>query len=380
MLLQERGNYKMNNNLKKTLINNIVPILILIIIAFCFPLSGLSVTYTIQEMILRLSRNLFLVLSLLIPIIAGMGLNFGIVLGAMAGQIALVFITDWQVVGMQGVLLAAIISVPISILLGIMSGMILNRAKGREMITSMILGFFINGVYQLVVLYGMGKVIPITNNKLVLSRGYGIRNAIDLKDVRKVLDSVFSLKIGEIEIPVFVFLIVAALAWFTVWFRKTKLGQDMKAIGQDMEVSKTAGIDVERTRIIAIVISTVLAGFGQIIYLQNIGTMNTYNSHEQIGMFSIAALLVGGASASRATILNAISGIFLFHMLFIVSPMAGKELMDSAQIGEYFRVFVSYGVIALTLVLHQWRREKEREELRKRLMEERAAQTQDGDE
>ena len=380
MLLQERGNYKMNNNLKKTLINNIVPILILIIIAFCFPLSGLSVTYTIQEMILRLSRNLFLVLSLLIPIIAGMGLNFGIVLGAMAGQIALVFITDWQVVGMQGVLLAAIISVPISILLGIMSGMILNRAKGREMITSMILGFFINGVYQLVVLYGMGKVIPITNNKLVLSRGYGIRNAIDLKDVRKVLDSVFSLKIGEIEIPVFVFLIVAALAWFTVWFRKTKLGQDMKAIGQDMEVSKTAGIDVERTRIIAIVISTVLAGFGQIIYLQNIGTMNTYNSHEQIGMFSIAALLVGGASASRATILNAISGIFLFHMLFIVSPMAGKELMGSAQIGEYFRVFVSYGVIALTLVLHQWRREKEREELRKRLMEERAAQTQDGDE
>ena len=357
----------MNNNLKNTLINNIVPILILIIIAFCFPLSGLSVTYTIQEMILRLSRNLFLVLSLLIPIIAGMGLNFGIVLGAMAGQIALVFITDWQIVGMQGVLLAAIISVPISVLLGIMSGMILNRAKGREMITSMILGFFINGVYQLIVLYGMGKVIPITNNKLVLSRGYGIRNAIDLKDVRKVLDSVLSLKIGEIEIPVFIFLIVAVLAWFTIWFRKTKLGQDM-------EVSKTAGIDVEKTRIIAIVISTVLAGFGQIIYLQNIGTMNTYNSHEQIGMFSIAALLVGGASASRATILNAISGIFLFHMLFIVSPMAGKELMGSAQIGEYFRVFVSYGVIALTLVLHQWRREKEKEELRRRLMAERIAQ------
>ena len=155
------------------------------------------------------------------------------------------------------------------------------------------------------------------------------------------------------------------------------LGQDMKAIGQDMEVSKTAGINVEKTRIIAIVISTVLAGFGQIIYLQNIGTMNTYNSHEQIGMFSIAALLVGGASASRATIFNVISGIFLFHMLFIVSPMAGKELMGSAQIGEYFRVFVSYGVIALTLVLHQWRREKEKNDLRKRQMEKRMKRIED---
>ena len=41
MLLQERGNYKMNNNLKKTLINNIVPILILIIIAFVSHYQGL---------------------------------------------------------------------------------------------------------------------------------------------------------------------------------------------------------------------------------------------------------------------------------------------------------------------------------------------------
>ena len=362
----------MNNKITKFLTNNIVPIVIFIIIAFCYPLAGLSPTYIVQEMIFRLSRNLFLVMSLLIPIIAGMGLNFGIVLGAMAGQIALVFITDWQIVGMQGIFLAFIISIPISIGLGMMSGSILNRAKGKEMITSMILGFFINGVYQLIVLYGMGKIIPITNSKLVLSRGYGIRNAIDLKNVRKVLDNFLSLKIGSIEIPIFVFIIVGLLAWFTIWFRKTKLGQDM-------EVSKTAGINVEKTRIIAIVISTVLAGFGQIIYLQNIGTMNTYNSHEQIGMFSIAALLVGGASASRATIFNVISGIFLFHMLFIVSPMAGKELMGSAQIGEYFRVFVSYGVIALTLVLHQWRREKEKNDLRKRQMEERAREIEDGD-
>lgn len=368
-----------NNKLKKILINNIVPIVILIIIALCYPLSGLSPKYIIQEMIFRLSRNLFLVMSLLIPIIAGMGLNFGIVLGAMAGQIALVFITDWQIIGMQGIFLAAIISIPISIGLGIMSGSILNKAKGKEMITSMILGFFINGVYQLIVLYGMGNIIPISNAKLVLSRGYGVRNAIDLKEVRKALDSFLSLDIGGIEIPLFVFIIVALLAWFTIWFRKTKLGQDMKAIGQDMEVSKTAGINVEKTRIIAIVISTVLAGFGQIIYLQNIGTMNTYNSHEQIGMFSIAALLVGGASASRATIFNVISGIFLFHMLFIVSPMAGKELMGSAQIGEYFRVFVSYGVIALTLVLHQWRREKEKNDIRRRQMAERVREIEGGE-
>ncbi len=367
-----------NNNLKDIMINNLVPILMLGIIAIAFPLSGLGVVSTLNEMVQRLSRNLFLVLSLLIPVIAGMGLNFGIVLGGMAGQLALIFISDWQIVGIQGIVLAWIISIPFSIILGIVGGMVLNRAKGREMITSMILGFFINGVYQLIVLYGMGKVIPITNNKLVLSRGYGIRNAIDLLAVRKALDTFMTIKVGEIQIPVLTFLLIIALGFFTVWFRKTKLGQDMRAIGQDIEVAKTAGIDVDRTRVIAIIISTILAGFGQIIFLQNMGTMNTYNSHEQIGMFSIAALLVGGASASKATIFNAVSGVFLFHMLFIVSPNAGKELMGSADIGEYFRVFVSYGVVALTLVLHQRLRERERIQTRLRAIQRNTA-SQAGD-
>ena len=210
----------MNSNIKKSLISNLVPILMLTLIVIAFPLSGLGFVSTMQEIVQRFSRNLFLVLSLLIPVVAGMGLNFGIVLGAMAGQIALIFITDWQIVGMQGIFLASIISIPFSILLGIMGGSILNKAKGREMITSMILGFFINGVYQLVVLYGMGKVIPLSDKKLLLSRGYGVRNAIDLVNIRQSLDSFLSFSIGGVEIPVFTFLIIVALGFFTVWFRK----------------------------------------------------------------------------------------------------------------------------------------------------------------
>lgn len=344
-------------DMKKFLGDNIVPIFILIFIVITIPVSKLTGTYLIQEMILRLDRNLFLVLSLLIPIIAGMGLNFGIVLGAMAGQIALIFVTEWQIVQFQGVVLAMILSTPIAILLGVISGNILNRAKGKEMITSMILGLFMNGVYQLVVLYGMGTVIKITNPKLILSRGTGIRNAIDLQGVRKGLDEILEMNLFGYKIPISTFILVAVLCIFIVWFRKTKLGQDMRAVGQDIEIARSSGIDVDRTRVISIIISTVLAGYGQIIYLQNMGTMNTYNSHEQIGMFSIAALLIGGASAVKASIPNAITGIILFHLMFLVSPMAGKELMGSAQIGEYFRVFISYGIIAIVLVLHQWKRE-----------------------
>ena len=53
----------------------------------------------------RLGRNAFLILSLLIPVMAGMGMNFGMTLGAMAGQIGLIFAADWQVWGIPGLIL-----------------------------------------------------------------------------------------------------------------------------------------------------------------------------------------------------------------------------------------------------------------------------------
>ncbi len=374
--------------------NNAVPAVFIIISAFAIPLSGYSASYLIQELLTRIGRNSFLILSLLIPIMAGMGLNFGMVLGAMAGQIGLLFICDWGIVGIPGMVLACLIGTPIAIVLGIFCGHVLNRAKGREMVTSYILGFFINGVYQMTVLYLMGWIIPITNPALLLSRGYGVRNAVSLLGIRGILDNLIPAVItgtqgagqflnvqggnafilvqlpfldGSVRIPLATLIVIALFCVFIVWFRRTKLGQDMRAIGQSQSVADSAGIPVNRTRIIAIVISTVLACYGQIIYLQNMGTLNTYNSHDQAGMFSIAALLIGGASVSRASIANVFAGVILFHLMFIVAPVAGKNLIGDAQIGEYFRVFVSYGIIAIALVLHAWRRNREREAARRSL-------------
>ena len=330
-----------------------VPLMFILICAFCIPIAGLSPSYLANEIVTRMGRNSFLILSLLIPIMAGMGLNFGMTLGAMAGEIGLILVSDWQIVGIPGMVLAAIISVPISILLGVFCGMILNKAKGREMITSYIMSFFINGIYQLVVLYLMGSVIPIKHASIKLPRGYGIRNTVSLLSMRQKLDNLIAIKVSGIKIPVLTFIIIAVLCLFIIWFRKTKLGQDMRAVGQDMEVARDAGIDVERTRIISIVMSTVLAGFGMIIYLQNMGNIATYSAHSQIGMFCIAALLVGGASVDRASIGNVFLGVILFHTMFIVAPKAGAAITGDSMIGEYFRVFVSYAVITLALIMYE---------------------------
>ena len=330
-----------------------VPIMFIIICAFCIPIAGLSPSYLVNEIVTRMGRNAFLILSLLIPIMAGMGLNFGMTLGAMAGEIGLILVSDWQIVGIPGMVLAMIVSIPISVLLGLFCGKVLNMARGREMITSYIISYFINGVYQLVVLYLMGSVIPIKHTSIKLPRGYGIRNTVSLLEMRQKLDNLIPLTIKGVKIPVATFLVIAVLCLVIVWFRRTKLGQDMRAVGQDMEVARDAGINVERTRILSIIISTVLAGFGMIIYLQNMGNIATYSSHSQIGMFCIAALLVGGASVDKASIGNVFLGVILFHLMFIVAPKAGAAITGDSMIGEYFRVFVSYAVITVALVMYE---------------------------
>ena len=346
------------------ILDNLVSIIFLVVSFLAIPVSGLSAHHIIAEILTRIGRNSFLVFALILPIMAGMGINFGMVLGAMAGQIGLIFAMDWSIGGIYGLVFAAGIGMPISILLGIVAGSVLNRARGREMVTSYILGFFFNGIYQFFVLYILGSVIPMHNKAIMLSRGYGVRNTLELAPVRQILDTAIPLTIAGFKIPLLSYLIIIALCFFIVWFRKTKLGQDMRAIGQNQTVALASGIAVERTRIISIVISTVLACIGQIIFLQNMGNISTYNAHDQTGFFAAAAILVGGASVNKASIKNVFIGIILLHFLYIVTPMAGQNLFDSAMIGEYFRQFSGYAAIALSLVMHAARNQKNAEKQR----------------
>ena len=352
------GEKTLGQKVKDFIGNNSVPIMFILICLYCIPMSGFSASYLLNEVMTRLGRNAFLILSLLIPIMAGMGLNFGMTLGAMAGEIGLIFVADWQIWGIPGLVLAAIISIPISIGLGVFIGKILNKAKGREMITSYMIAFFMTGIYQLVVLYMMGPIIPIKHASIKLPRGYGIRNTVSLLNMRQSLDNLIPLKIGGVKIPVLTLILIVLACLFIVWFRRTKLGQDMRAVGQDMEVARDAGINVERTRVIAMVMSTVFAGFGMIIYLQNVGNFPTYTAHSQIGMFAIAALLVGGASVDKAGIGNVFLGVILFHTMFIVAPKTGAAITGDSMIGEYFRVFVSYAVITVALVMYEAKKRK----------------------
>ncbi len=350
--------------IRSALAHSAVPILFAILCLIGIIAARLTPEYLVREMLVRFSRNAVLVLSLLIPILAGLGLNFGIVLGAMAGQIAAILVTFWKVPGVAGFGLACLLAIPIAIVFGIATGWLFNRARGREMVTGLIAGFFANGLYQLLFLFAIGTLIPFADPRMVLPQGWGLRNTVDLSGIQYAMDDWLRLRVdlggSPVRVPIASFALIGLFCAFNLFFLRTKLGQELRAMGQDAHVAATAGIRVDRNRIIATVLSTVFAAWGQLFFLQNMGTMNTYSSHEQTGMFAIAALLVSGATVSRATVGQALLGCLLFHTLFVVSPLAGKALAGDAQIGEYFRVFVAYAVITVALVLHAWQKGRKR--------------------
>ncbi len=406
--------------------DNLVTMIFILFTIFGFMVSdGVTVNYFLTELSSRFFRNAFLVLSLIIPVVAGLGLNFGIVVGAMAGQIAIAIVRYFNMGGVSGLALTFLIAFPIAALFGYFTGILYNKTRGQEMIASLIVGYFANGLYQFLFLFAVGVIIKVPKtHPMIKPDGVGIRMTVDLVPVKdgglkyaldNILEMPFMWAVLAVaaailllqviryvrnnkkptftkgnkmmtyvnvaiclvliavsvhaittksslmmvrKVPVITGLLIIGLCIFSEKILTTKLGQDFRSVGQSQHIAEVSGVNVDRTRLIATMTSTVLAAWGQIMYLQNMGTLNTYGAHTQIGMFSVACLLVGGASTQRANIRHAILGTLLFNSMFIMSPEIGKSVFGNALLGEYFRTFMVYGVIGLALGLHVWRTNK----------------------
>jgi len=461
---------------KRFLFDNKVILMFVVLSIACILISGANISYVAGEVFSRFGRNTCLVLALIIPCMAGLGMNFGIVVGAIAAQISIFWVVHWGFTGIGGFLLCVAMSTPLALLFGWLLGKLFNKTKGAEMIAGLVLGFFAAGLYRLFTLYIIGGVIPFDDPNL-LDRGFGLRNAFDLTGNLKyavddisflatatVLSIVYLLssvvlhmhdkKMGtsnnktfatkmivgavvlvvsivakfvpflneifgknrlilangilygsigvilyaavmflvkkpakgsaafgklvtmvavaaallitnlipginkvyrSVRIPSMTFALIAFFAFFNNWLVNTRLGQNMRTVGQSRSVATSAGIDVDKTRIIATCISTVLAAWGQLIFLQNLGTFNTVQQQDNVGLYAVAAILVGGANVQKATNKQAIIGVILFHTLFVVAPLAATELVGDSAISEYIRMFFSYGVIAVSLAMHAWK-------------------------
>jgi len=379
-------------NVKDYIQENIVPIIFAVVTLiglFLTKQTPLSIT---NELIQGFIGNAFLVLALLIPVMAGMGFNFSIGIGAIAGQIGIIMVVNFGLSGFVGFLAAVALATPFAILFGILAGVVLNKARGYEMIASLFLGYVGNGVYNFVLLYLMGTVIPITAS-LLLTKGSGLKNGIDLNrtlghSVDRLLQvpfflliialglillalSIYRMKkdmmnynktrvhsriiltvaviiisalimymdvlpkgisaLKDVKFPLITGLLIGLLVVLHLLITRTKMGKTFLEVGVNQKNSKDLGSHVSKVRISAMVFSTVLASWGQIIFLQNTGLLNTYSSHMNISLLGPLALIVGGASINKATVKDALLGV-LFLQGFLIMGKTAPSSFETVRV------------------------------------------------
>ncbi len=144
----------------RLLVNNAVPLVFIFLSMVAIPLSGFSASYLVQEMMTRLARipSWFCLCS------SDFGLGwdyFGMVLGAMAGQVGPLFsspIGVWP--DYREVLLACLVWYSHRHGIRLDVRRCSTRAKGERDGHVLYLGFFVNGIYQFVVLYIRDGLFP----------------------------------------------------------------------------------------------------------------------------------------------------------------------------------------------------------------------------
>jgi simple sugar transport system permease protein len=290
--------------------------------------------------------NGVLVLAMVPAIKSGTGPNFALPLGIICGLLGWTIGIEMGFMGIKLILLTAIIAIVFAVITGYFYGKLLNAVKGAEMTIATYTGFSTVALMSLVWL-----MAPFKSKQMGWMMGSGLRETIKLDGVEagQILNDFLSFEIFEVKIPTGLLLTFFAFC-FLVWlFFRTKTGIAIIAGGSNPEFAAASGIDIDKNRVIANVLSTVLGALGIILYSQSYGFFQLYSGPLMMAFPAVAGVLIGGATASKANISHVIIGTFLFQGLLTASMPVANQLFAGTDLSEIMRVVLQNGIILYAL-------------------------------
>ncbi len=297
------------------------------------------------DVLVRVGMNGIMVLAMVPAILCGTGPNFGLPLGIVCGLLGAVLSIELDLTGFSGFFGAIIIAIPIAIIVGWMYGRLQNAVKGSEMMVATYTGFSIVSLMCIVWL-----IIPLNSDEMVWPIGKGLRVTISLKDrFAKILNDLWDFPLFGLKIPtglILFFLIMCFVVWL---FFRSKLGIAIKASGDNPKFARASGINIDKNRIIGTILSTVLGAIGIIVYAQSYGFIQLYQAPLMMAFPAVAAVLIGGASASKAKVSHVLVGTFLFQGLLTIALPVANSIVKQGQLSEIARMIVQNGIILYAL-------------------------------
>lgn len=306
---------------------------------------GLSLPDLFSDMINRFGMNAILVLAMVPSIQAGTGINLNLALGVIFGLIGALVSMEMDLVGWNSLIVALAVAIPLAIVAGYLYGLLINRIKGQEMTVGNYFGF---SIVSLMCIFWL--VAPFKNESLIWAMGgSGLRVTLSLEEsFGAVLNNFLSFKVAGVTIPTGLLLFFALCAGLVYLYTNTKTGTAMRVSGASEKFALSNGLNVDRYRILGMIISTVLAAVGIIIYSQSFGFLQLYNAPLYVSMPAAASILIGGATLKKAKISHVIIGTLLFQGLLVVA-LPVINVVSEGSMAEIIRIVISNGIILYAL-------------------------------
>lgn len=136
-----------------------------------------------------------------------------------------------------------------------------------------------------------------------------------------------------------------------IMLTRMKFGRELYAVGGNRETARLAGINVDKTLLLAHVAASVAAAFVGVLYASRFNSAQ-YNAGSGTEMTIMCAIIIGGTSFSGGV--GSIIGSFL-GCLLLACISNGLVLM---HVSTYYQNLVMGGILILSLVLDRIRSEK----------------------
>lgn len=356
------------DNLPRFIISGFFLLILLVAVSLKMPFGRMM-----SDIFIRFGMNGVLVLAMVPAIQSGIRPNFGLPIGIIGGLLGIVISMEFNFTGFTGLLVAIVVGVFFGVIFGWLYGLLLNRVKGSEMIIATYTGFSFVALMCIAWL-----VLPFTNDSMKWPIGSGLKNTITMESsFGELLNNFLSLRrvvIGGDEVkwvfnestvylqeefgkdyfvsfhfPTGMILFVLFACFLIYLFINSRTGIALRAVGDNSRFAEASGLNVDRSRLIGTILSTVLGAVGIIIYSQGFGYMQLYLAPQYMAFPAVAAILIGGASATRAKISNVIIGTFLFNGLLTIGLPVANALVPDGGLSEVFRMIIQNGVILYAL-------------------------------
>jgi branched-chain amino acid transport system permease protein len=116
---------------------------------------------------------------------------------------------------------------------------------------------------------------------------------------------------------------------------KSRLGATLRAIGEDPELARSSGVDVERFKLAVVAVAGALAALGGVLYAHHNTYVEPRNFDIMLGVHSLAYALIGGLGTAFGPLLGVAVDI---------------GVLEGSRVFGGYRMIVFGGLVAILLV------------------------------